>query len=158
LIGGAGVRAKRISLFFVTVVCFFGISNDVFARIEMNLAKSDNSVTVLGDGEIRMVRQDALAGNSRIHDMVSGLSRGHAVSGKNNTPFDHSSEISRILSVIERRVGDKTLLKKIAAKLPALSDDRLQMIASLSERIAAEDHGAKTDIAFLLLTTLIIFS
>jgi hypothetical protein len=32
------------------------------------------------------------------------------------------------------------------------------MIASLSEKIDADDHSAQTDIAFLLLTTLIIFS
>lgn len=36
--------------------------------------------------------------------------------------------------------------------------NRMRMRASLSERIAADDHGARVDIAFLILTTLIIFS
>jgi hypothetical protein len=63
-----------------------------------------------------------------------------------------------VLSVLEKRVGDQRLLGKIRDKLPTLSEDRLRMIASLSERVAVDDHSAKTDIAFLLLTALIIFS
>lgn len=142
----------------MTIVCFFGIADAVFARSATDLARTDNNVTVMGDGDMQMARRDARAGNSSVYDIISGLSRTHAVSGTYNTPVDHSSEMFQVLTVIEKRVGDETLLKKIADKLPAMSDDRLQMIASLSERIAAEDHGAKTDIAFLLLTTLIVFS
>lgn len=142
----------------MTIVCFFGIADAVFARSATDLASTDNNVTIMGDGDMQVARSDARAGNSSVYDIISGLSRTHAVSGTYNTPVDHSSEMFQVLTVIEKRVGDETLLKKIADKLPAMSDDRLQMIASLSERIAAEDHGAKTDIAFLLLTTLIVFS
>lgn len=139
------------------IFCFFGITDFVFATNTIDLGRI-RSVTVKGDGNVRIVRPDARVGSYGINNMVSGLSRANNISGTYNTPTDHSSEMFRVLSVIGNRVGDETLLKKIADKLPAMSDDRLQMVASLSERIAAEDHGAKSDIAFLLLTTLIIFS
>ena len=151
------MRAKNISLFFVMIVCFFGISDFVFAMNAIDLTRTSN-IRVKDDRDAQIIRRDELALNSGIHYMASDLSKVHKVSGTRNAPISRSSEMIKVLSVIEKRVGDKALLKKIADKLTTMSDDRLQTIASLSKQIAAEEHGTKTDIAFLLLTTLIVFS
>ena len=151
------MRANKILLFFVMIVCFFGITDFVFARSTIDLTGTRN-ITVRGDGDARISRRVARAVNPGINDMASGLSIAHKVSGTRNAPIARSPEMIKILSVIEKRVENKALLKKIADKLTVISDDRLQTIASLSEQIDAEEHGAKTDIAFLLLTTLIVFS
>lgn len=151
------MRAKKISFFLVMIVCFFGITDFAFARSTIDLTRTRN-ITVKCDEDARIIRRDELALNSGIHYMVSGLSMTHKVSGTRNAPLARSSEMIKILSVIEKRVENEALLKKIADKLTDMSNDRFQTIASLSERIAAEEHGTKTDIAFLLLTTLIVFS
>lgn len=67
-------------------------------------------------------------------------------------------DIFKVLSVLERRTGDQRLLEKARYKLVGMSERRIRLAASLSERIIDEGPGAETDIAFLLLTTLIVFS
>lgn len=77
-----------------------------------------------------------------------------ALTGQGN----HTSEVFRILSVLEGRIEDPKLIQKVKDKLSTLREDRLRVVVSLSERITDGDRGAETDIAFFLLTTLIIFS
>lgn len=67
-------------------------------------------------------------------------------------------DMLKVLSVIEHRTGDQRLVEKVKYKLSTMSDNRLRLAVSLSERAADDGHGVKTDVAFFLLTTLIIFS
>ncbi len=66
-------------------------------------------------------------------------------------------EMLKVLSVIGSRTGDMKLLKKVKYKLTTMNDTKLHLAVSLSER-AADGSGVRTDIAFFLLTTLIVFS
>jgi len=77
-----------------------------------------------------------------------------ALTGQGN----HASEVFKILSVLKGRIEDPKLIQKVEDKLSTLREDRLHMVVSLSERITDGDRGVETDIAFFLLTTLIIFS
>jgi hypothetical protein len=63
----------------------------------------------------------------------------------------------KVLSVIGRHTGDPELLEKVKCKLSTMSDSRLRLAVSLSER-ASDGQGVRTDIAFFLLSTLIVFS
>jgi hypothetical protein len=158
--GGAGMRGKRLLLFFMTIVCSFCVAGAVFAVDGTDVvaeAKPHNGID-RGDGVVMTARQDARQDDAGTGSTASVFSGTHVVSGSRYSLIDRTSEMFKVLSVVERRVGDEKLLKKIRDKLPALSDDRLQMIASLSEKIVADDHSARTDIAFLILTTLIILS
>jgi hypothetical protein len=68
-----------------------------------------------------------------------------------------SPDMFKVLSVIGRHTDDRKVLGKVKYKLSTMSDDRLRLAVSLSER-ASDGHGVRTDIAFLLLSTLIVFS
>lgn len=66
-------------------------------------------------------------------------------------------DMFKVLSVIARRTGDRELLEKVKYKLSTMTDNRLRLAVSLSER-ASDGEGVRTDIAFFLLSTVIIFS
>lgn len=72
--------------------------------------------------------------------------------------IDRSVEILKILSVLEYKVGDQKLLEKAKDKLFTLSDGQTRLIAFLSDRIANENRTTGAEIAFLLITALIVFS
>lgn len=67
-------------------------------------------------------------------------------------------DISKILSVLEKKTGDRKLVEKAKGKLFTLSEGEILLISSLCERISRDSHSAGADIAFLLITTLIVFS
>jgi len=75
-------------------------------------------------------------------------------------PYTSVQQVDRhkILSVLEDKVRDRKLLEKVKDKLDTLDDRRTRLIASLSDRIAHEEKTAGADIAFLLITILIILS
>lgn len=64
----------------------------------------------------------------------------------------------RVLSLVESRTSDPRVLSQIRHKLSTVSDGQLQMLSSLSERVVSRGGKAESDVAFLLLTALIIFS
>ncbi|OGP74974.1 MAG: hypothetical protein A2W09_03020 [Deltaproteobacteria bacterium RBG_16_50_11] len=66
------------------------------------------------------------------------------------------ANVSKILTVLERRVDDPQLLEKTKKKLITLRDGQTRLIASLSDRVAEEGNTTGSDIAFLLMTVLII--
>ena len=68
------------------------------------------------------------------------------------------TEVLKILSVLEKKMGDKKSLEKAKEKLLALKDLELALITSLSEQITKERERPGADIAFLLITALIILS
>lgn len=71
---------------------------------------------------------------------------------------NHKDDISKLLLVLEKKTGDKRLIEKAKGKLSTLSEGEIRLISSLCERISRDSHSAGADIAFLLITTLIVFS
>jgi hypothetical protein len=66
-----------------------------------------------------------------------------------------STDVSKILLVLENRLEDQQLLERTRDKLLTLDDRQIRLIASLSDRIAKEGNTTGSDIAFLLMTALI---
>lgn len=75
-----------------------------------------------------------------------------------NRAVNRQAALDRILSVLEVKMGRHGVPGKVRDKLLTLSDGQIQLIASLSDRIGGEDRTAGADIAFLLITALIILS
>jgi len=84
-----------------------------------------------------------------------------ASGGKNASEADaryvlsSSTDVSKILSVLENRLEDQQLLERTKDKLLTLDQRQIRLIASLSERVVKEGNTAGSDIAFLLMTALI---
>jgi hypothetical protein len=84
------------------------------------------------------------------------------------TPFSEESkayeepvredETSRILPVLEERIGDPDILAKTKDKLFTLDDEEILLISSLCERISTGERTARADVAFSLVTALIVLS
>lgn len=68
------------------------------------------------------------------------------------------STISGILSVLEIRSLDPKILDKAAEKLSAMNTRDIQLISSLCDRISADSGTAGADIAFSLITAMIVLS
>ena len=75
-----------------------------------------------------------------------------------NRATNRQAALDRILSVLEVKMGGLNVPAKVRDKLQTLSDGQIRLIASLSDRIDGEDRTAGADIAFLLITALIILS
>lgn len=75
-----------------------------------------------------------------------------------NRTTEVSREIDRILSVVEKEVGDRARPAKIRKKLFALNGNQIRLLASLADRIQEDPRSAGARIAFLLLSSLIILS
>jgi hypothetical protein len=69
-----------------------------------------------------------------------------------------ASRIERILTIVRTRSDDPRVLGQIRHKLLSISGERLLMISSLSDSIIAPAGDARNDVAYLLMTTLIILS
>lgn len=153
------MKPERILIFFITVLCIFCISGTAFASYTGRTERTYASIIAAGaDGGAAATRLVARTEDARTGKLRSGLSTTHALPDRRYFLIDHSSEMFKVISVVKERVKDKRLLKKIEDKLPELTDSRLRMIVSLSERIGTGGRDAKKDFAFLLLTTLIVFS
>jgi hypothetical protein len=70
----------------------------------------------------------------------------------------NNKNISKILPVLENRVVDLRLRRKTIDKLATLSDEKIRLISSLCEKIAQNSSSAGSDIAFSLVSILIILS
>jgi len=75
---------------------------------------------------------------------------------RNATLSARTSNVLKILSVLDNRMTDQPLLEKAKGKVFTLSDQHTRLIASLSDQVAKERSSTSGDIAFLLLTALII--
>lgn len=69
-----------------------------------------------------------------------------------------SKDTVKILSVLAIRSPDGKVLGKAAEKLSAMNDRDLRLISSLCDRISADDGTAGADIAFSLMTAMIVLS
>ncbi len=67
-------------------------------------------------------------------------------------------EMVKILPVLEGKIGDRQLLEKSKEKIYAMDDREVRLIAALCEKISTERQGLSSDIAFLLVTALIVLS
>jgi hypothetical protein len=68
------------------------------------------------------------------------------------------AETSRILPVLEARIGDPDILAKTKDKLFTLDEEEILLISSLCDRISTGERTARADVAFSLVTTLIVLS
>jgi hypothetical protein len=66
--------------------------------------------------------------------------------------------ISKILSVLEIRSSDRKIIDKAAEKLSAMNQRDIQLISSLCDRISADGDTAGANIAFSLITAMIVLS
>jgi hypothetical protein len=66
--------------------------------------------------------------------------------------------VSKIVSVLAIRSPGGKVLGKAAEKLSAMNNRDLRLIASLCDRISADDGTAGADIAFSLITAMIVLS
>lgn len=66
--------------------------------------------------------------------------------------------VAKIVSVLAGRSAEAKALAKAAEKLTAISDRELRLILSLCDRIEADRGTAGADLAFSLVTALIVLS
>lgn len=81
-----------------------------------------------------------------------------AVQLKNTFGEYRDPRVLRVISLIEKKTDNQKVLAQIHHKLTNIGEERLRMISSLSERITSKGQEAESEVAFLLLTALIIFS
>jgi hypothetical protein len=67
-------------------------------------------------------------------------------------------EVHSILPVLEYKIGDRELLAKSKEKIFAMNSRELHLVAALCEKISEEGQTVSSDIAFLLVTALIVLS
>ena len=69
-----------------------------------------------------------------------------------------SGEINKILPVLEDKIHDRNLLDKSKEKVYGMGDREIRLVAALCEKISGEEETVSSDIAFLLVTALIVLS
>jgi len=72
--------------------------------------------------------------------------------------FSNRNDISKIMSVLESRRPDKRALEKAAGKMSDMNERNLRLMSSLCDRITANAGTPAADLAFSLLTALIVLS
>lgn len=133
------MRTRIVVALFVAMVCTFCFARDGLA------GKTANSAVLSQENP-------AWADVRDFRPMISISSHG------DTGVMIGRSDIFKVLTVLGDRIEDPRLLKEARYKLIGMSERRLQLAVSLSERVADDASRAETHIAFLLLTTLIVFS
>jgi len=72
--------------------------------------------------------------------------------------FSGRNDISKIMSVLESRKSHKRVLEKAAGKVSDMNERSLRLMSSLCDRITADAGTPAADLAFSLLTALIVLS
>ena len=121
----------------------------------MRLPRNQRTLPLLTWMGALLIFSIVLAGESP----ASGLS-GHAASlpPRAEQAVYHRAELRKVLSVFEHRTKNEKVREKMRDKLSAMSDRQLRLAASLCERIAHDDDSARSDIAFSIVTALIVLS
>jgi|LQYC01.1.fsa_nt_gi hypothetical protein len=98
----------------------------------------------------------------------SSVAIGGITASRLDKPYNitHGTDRFKILSVLENKIERQNLpekeksklLKKAKNKLFTLNDSQIRLLVSLSERTTNSSHTAAEDIAFLLITALIVLS
>lgn len=68
------------------------------------------------------------------------------------------AEIPKILAVLEGKVEDHDLLETAKKKLLTLDRRKTQLLSSLCDRIVNDGQSTGSDVAFLVITILIVLS
>jgi hypothetical protein len=154
------MRLTMICALFVAIICTLCITQQA-------VADETGRPIVLPDEYATQTKDDGFQQIKLLDSPGSGFNTLPGVRFREsavNTPAAERArlegigpEMFKVLSVIGRRTGDRKLLEKVRYKLSTMSDNRLRLAVSLSER-ASGGHGVRTDIAFFLLSTLIVFS
>ncbi len=71
---------------------------------------------------------------------------------------DSRNDISKIMSVLESRRPGKRVLEKAAGKMSDMNGRNLRLMSSLCDRITADAGTPAADVAYSLLTALIVLS
>jgi hypothetical protein len=71
---------------------------------------------------------------------------------------DEQAAIWKILEVLESRVEDPKLVEIAKKKLLTLDRRKTHLLSSLCDRIENDGHAAGSDVAFLVMTILIVLS
>ncbi len=79
-------------------------------------------------------------------------------SNARHTGLSSRDEISKIMSVLASRKPDKKVLEKAADKMSDMNERNLRLMSSLCDRISSDDGTPAADLAYSLLTTLIVLS
>ncbi len=66
--------------------------------------------------------------------------------------------IKKILPVLEDKIHNQKLLEKSKEKVYGMGDREIKLVAALCEKISDEGETVSSDIAFLLVTALIVLS
>ncbi len=67
-------------------------------------------------------------------------------------------EMPKIIPVLEGKIGDRKLIEKSKEKICLMDDREIRLISALCERIPVEESSVSGDIAFFLVTALIVLS
>jgi hypothetical protein len=67
-------------------------------------------------------------------------------------------ELNKILPVLEDKIPDRKLLEKSKEKIYSMGKNEVRLVAALCEKISDEGENAGSDIAFFLVTALIVLS
>jgi hypothetical protein len=81
-----------------------------------------------------------------------------SIIGNEHHEMHRENDVMKILAVLEKKIQDQKLLDRAKVKLLTLKDSEFDLITSLSEQIVKEGETPGVDIAFLLVTALIILS
>ncbi len=69
-----------------------------------------------------------------------------------------NGEIHKIIPVLEDKIHNQKLLEKSKEKINGMGDREIRLVAALCEKISCEGETVSSDIAFLLVTALIVLS
>lgn len=73
-------------------------------------------------------------------------------------PLPREIGVLKIMSVLQTKLGDQRLAEAAKSKLLLLDDGRLRLMSRLCDRVLLDGDTAGSDVAFLLLTMLIVLS
>lgn len=148
-------RTRMLSLFAAIVFTFCFAETGLAGETKTAITSADaNSMQTQSSG----FRRINLA-ETHGHDLkVMTEWPADAVTSERGGLVDGRPDVLKVLAVFERRTGDHRLIEKARYKLAGMSESRLRLAVSLSERLADNGSRAENKIAFLLLTTLIVFS
>ncbi len=88
-----------------------------------------------------------------LHDQGSGM-----FAAQPPSVTEGKDTVRKVLSVLESRNSDRKVLHKATEKLLKLSESELRLISSLCDRVSAFETTASGDIAFGLITAMIVLS
>jgi hypothetical protein len=91
----------------------------------------------------------------------ASIANGRIESSKLNPPSNvnhRDTDLPKIVSLLEDKVGSRKVTKKVKDKAFTLSDEQTRMIASLAELTANGAQAAGAELVFLVITILIIVS